>query len=241
MKYAYFASTGRTGTDFFTKLFNDVVENCWSLHEPRPAFRRKASKLISRPYSFFDCAYFKIPRIYRHLRRKEEWYVETNYHLFAAIPLIRKAFPESLVFHLVRDGRDVTTSWLNRFRYITNDHIVPVDIPGDKAREYWETWNPLQKLAWYWKTVNNHILTTPSDLMVKFEDIFQGEKKGCFQILDMFEGIEYRRERVMERLSEKVNENKRDFFPKYQEWPDKWKEQFWEIAGETMESFGYKE
>jgi len=36
-------------------------------------------------------------------------------------------------------------------------------------------------------------------------------------------------------------EQEQIFLPKYQDWPDRWEEQFWEIAGETMESFGYKE
>jgi len=240
MKFAYFASTGRTGTDFFTKLFNDVVENSWSLHEPRPAFRRKASKLMSKSFNIFDLYYFKVPRILRHLRKREDWYVETNYHLFAAIPLIRKAFPGALIVHIVRDGRDVVTSWLNRYRYITNDHIVPCDIPGDNAQKHWGKWNPLQKLSWYWKTVNNHILKTPPDLLVKFEDIFEGDKKGCFKILSKFEGIEYDEKEVKRLLTKKINKNKVKFFPKYNEWSKEWQKQFWEIAGKTMEYFNYK-
>lgn len=240
MKAAFFVSTGRTGTDFFTTLFNDLVENTWSLHEPKPAFRRKASKLITNPFSPFDAAYFKLPRVYRHSKRKEEWYVETNYHLFAAVPLIRKTFPDALVFHIIRDGREVVTSWLNRFRYITNDYILPYDIPGNEAQAYWKEWNPLQKISWCWKTVNQHLLKTPADMAVRFEDLFKGKKQACFDILDNFDNIEFDPKKVKKLLSQKVNPTRNDFFPEYAEWPEWWKKQFWEIAGDTMKRFGYE-
>lgn len=241
MKTAFFVSTGRTGTDFFTALFNEVVQNTWSLHEPKPAFRRKASKLISQSFSKFDAYYFKLPRVYRHAKQKEEWYVETNYHLFAAVPLIRHVFKNALIFHIIRDGREVVTSWLNRYRYITNDYILPFDVPQDEAQEIWADWNPLQKITWCWKTINNHLLTTPADMIVRFEDLFRGDKKVCFDILEKFDNIEFDEQKIKNFIGKKINPTYFRFFPTYGEWPEKWKEQFWDIAGDTMEHFGYRD
>ena len=195
---------------------------------------------MSRKHSSYEKYYFKISRILRHSKQNKDWYVETNYHLFAAIPLIREAFPDALVFHIIRDGRDVVTSWLNRYRYITNNHMTPFHIHGDPAQDYWGKWNPLQKLSWYWKSVNNRVAQTGADMVIRFEDLFINNKNLIFDILDRFDGVDYIPEQAKKMLEKKVNLNKKSFFPKYDQWPNIWKEQFWEIAGKDMEMSGYK-
>ncbi|MDA3792642.1 MAG: hypothetical protein PF545_03155 [Elusimicrobia bacterium] len=72
MKTAFFFSTGRTGTDWVTSLFNDNIKNAWSVHEPHPAFRKRARRLVSNKFTLYDKYYFKIPRWYRHKKKKEE-------------------------------------------------------------------------------------------------------------------------------------------------------------------------
>ncbi len=239
MKVAFFFSTGRTGTGWFTSLFNERVKNAWSVHEPHPAFRKRAQRLVSNKFTLYDKYYFKIPRWYRHKKRPQEWYVETNYHLFAAIPLIRSAFDGALCVHIIRDGRDVVRSWLNRYRYITNEHIRPRDFSDNMTSSKWNNWNPLQKLAWYWKTVNEHVYKNNPDLWIKYEDIFKGEQSGIFDILELFEGLNYSKEDIKDHLVRRVNKNPFDFFPRYNDWPEKWKSQFDEIAGPAMKKFGY--
>lgn len=236
----FILSTGRTGTDFFTRLFNEAVPDAWSLHEPRPAFRRRGQRLLARSPARFERMYFRIPRVYRHRKRKESLYVETNYHLFACIPLIRKAFPGAMIVHIVRDGREVVTSWLNKWRYITNDHITPFHIPGDPAQEYWEEWDPLQRNAWYWRTVQEIVERDGVDLTLRFEEVFGGERKGVYQLLDALKGrVDYDAEEVEKLLGEKVNPSPRDLFPPYEEWPEHWKERFQRIAGDKMAELNY--
>jgi hypothetical protein len=241
MKTAFITSTGRTGTDFFTTLFNNYVENTWSLHEPKPAFRRRSHQLLNRNHNAYDILYFKLPRLYRHRKKNAEWYIETNYHLATCFDFLRTVFPGSLIIHVIRDGREVVTSWLNKYRYITNEHLLPGHIRDDEAMEKWSVWNPLQKLAWYWKTVNNYAYSKNPDVWIQFEEIFKGDKKGIYRILDRFEGIGYAPEQVEQLLNRKVNSTRNRFFPDYQKWPEKWKDQFWEIAGNTMQKFGYSE
>lgn len=236
---AFFVSTGRTGTDFFTTLFNEAVGNAWSLHEPWPAFRARAHRLVGSAPTPFDRLYFRIPRIYRHRKRPERWYVETNYHLFAAISLIREVFPGALIVLIVRDGRSVVTSWLNRWRYITNDHIRPHAFPDDPAVLYWQNWTPLQKLSWYWKTVNRYAWEKGVDQVLYFESVFRADGEGLFPLLERFDDIQYDPEAVKGLLQRPVNRNSRAFFPSWSEWPKAWKEQFDEIAGEDMSWWGY--
>jgi len=239
---AFIFSTGRTGTDFFTTLFNEQVSNAWSLHEPNPAFRARSYQLVSRAPNLYKKLYFKIPRQWRHRKHPEKWYVETNYHLFAAIPLIRSTFPAGKLVHIVRDGRKVVTSWLNRYRYITNDHITPYDLTQNPARASWKQWNPLQKLSWYWKTVNEMVESQDPDLWLKFENIFQGpEHKDLFTLLEHLPGIDYDEAEIKALAGQSVNKNSIKFFPDYEGWPQFWKDQFWEIAGDTMTHYGYRE
>lgn len=240
-QWAFIVSTGRTGTDFFTTLFNQKVGNAWSLHEPSPAFRARSYQLIGRPHTLYEQYYFGFKRKWRHQKKVEQWYVETNYHLFAAIPLIRDVFPHSRIIHIVRDGRKVVTSWLNKYRYITNNHINPFQIPGDEAQNYWHQWNPLQKLSWYWKTVNELVETQQPDLWLSFESIFAPPHDDLFKLLDHLPDIQYNQQEVKALANEKVNKTQQNFFPDYEHWPDHWKDQFWAIAGDAMKRYGYQE
>jgi hypothetical protein len=241
MNTIFVTSTGRTGTDFFTTLFNDYVGNAWSLHEPKPAFRRRSHQLISRKPTLFEKHYFRIPRIKKHREKDEQWYVETNYHLATAIEFLREVFPRTTVIHVIRDGRDVVTSWLNKYRYITNDHLLPEHVGDEQAMKKWKSWNPLQKLAWYWKTINLLAGESEPDMWLHFENIFAGDKKAIFEVLDRFESLEYDTAQVKQLLNKKVNKTRTPFFPPHEQWPDLWKEQFDEIAGDAMEKFGYTE
>lgn len=241
MHYAFISSTGRTGTDFFTHLFNDVVKNSWSQHEPKPAFRRRSYKFLSQEPSWHDKAYFKLSREWFNLGKNKDWYVETNYHLFNATNMIRSVYPDALTVHIIRDGRQVVSSWLNRYRYITNDHITAFHLPGDPAQKEWNDWNPVQKLAWYWKTINQRAAQLQPDLYLMFENIFTADKEesAVFDILNAMPGIDYDREVVKQALGHRVNASGRNFFPKFAQWPAEWQQQFWSIAGEEMVKQGY--
>ncbi|MFB6306870.1 MAG: hypothetical protein ABEH43_07775 [Flavobacteriales bacterium] len=237
---AFITSTGRTGTWFLTKFINKEVENAVSYHEAQPHFKREGHKLRSREAKFYEKLYFSIPRKYRQLKHKEKWYIETNYHLYAAIEMIREVHNSPLIIHIIRDGREVVRSWLNKNRYITNDHVLPYHIPGDPARSKWEKWNPLQKLSWFWVSVNQRAEDSKPDLTLYYENIFKADKNSdIFSILNQLEGTSYDRESVINFFDKKINTNKNDFYPPYNEWPDHWKEQFLEIAEDTMKKHGY--
>ncbi|MFB6356380.1 MAG: hypothetical protein ABEJ65_07685 [bacterium] len=242
MKTGFILSTGRTGTDFFTHFFNNVVKNSWSLHEPTPAFKRRSFELVSRGHTLYEKIYFKIPRLYRHLLRDKDYYIESNYHLFSLVPLLREAFEDPIVIHVIRDGRDVVRSWLNRGWFLDDpgSKLSPHYFEGyDQATDCWEDWNALEKVAWYWKAVNEVIHEQSPDVTVYFEDIFYDKHEGIYEILDQFDDMEYRDEGVQNSFQQKVNKSTHKLVPKYPEWPDSWKEQFQSIAGNAMEKWEY--
>lgn len=240
MRHAFISSTGRTGTDFFTHLFNNVVTNSWSQHEPKPAFRRRSYRFLDSNYTSLDKHYFRLSRQWMNRNHNEDWYVETNYHLFSAIPMLRDAFPGCLIVHIIRDGRAVVRSWLNRGRYIVDDHITPFHISNDPAQELWHQWNAVQKLAWYWKTINQTAERMQPDLLLRFENIFRQQDSDIYRILERMEGIEYTEEAISTALGRRVNQSVNPFIPRFEEWPEMWQQQFWEVAGEEMERLGYR-
>ena len=241
MKCAFITSTGRTGTGYFKYLFNDTVKNTYALHEPQPAFRSRSGRLISEGLKFGDVPYFKSARIWRHMFANKEVYIECNYHLASGMDVVRKAFPQAPIIHIIRDGRSIVTSWLNRNRYITNDHITPFEVKYKDAMAKWDKWNPLQRNTWYWKTINLNAQSKNPDLFIKFEEIFNKENTRLFEMLDLIGGLDYDKAEVQKTLEIKRNATKQEFFPKYKDWPEQWKEQYWEIAGDTMKHFGYQE
>lgn len=240
MQYAFISSTGRTGTDFFTHLFNHVVQNSWSQHEPRPAFRRRSYRLMAHPHSAIDKHYFRLTRQWMNVGHHERWYVETNYHLFSAMPLLRDAFPGCLTAHIIRDGRAVVRSWLNRGRYIVDDHITPFHLDDDPAQEHWNHWNAVQKLAWYWKTINRTAERRQPDLLLRFENIFRQENSEIYRLLERMEGLVYSEEAISAALGRRVNQSVNPFIPRFEQWPTLWQRQFWEVAGDEMERLGYR-
>jgi hypothetical protein len=237
-RLAFIVSTGRTGTGFLTRLFNEAIPGAFSLHEPKPAFRRRLRAWVARAPSAMERRRFERTRK-RFLKHGDgDLYVENNYQLFAAIPMIRAAFPGAKVIHVIRDGRPVTTSFLNRYRYIRSDPITPDDFNDDHARKSWQGWTPVQKLAWYWVTVNRHIRAQGPDFVVRFEDLFGEDRTGLWNLLN-FLGVDYDKEAVCALAGQRVNRNPVEFFPPYDLWPAHWQAQFWQIAQEAMEEFGY--
>lgn len=242
MKTCFFISTGRTGTAFFTYFFDEVAENSWSTHEPHPAFKRRSFELTSRSPSFYEINYFRVPRILWHQFHDEDWYVETNYHLFSGIELLENAFRDPLTVHIIRDGRDVVRSWLNRGRYLNDpgSRLTPDDVNDSEAEKEWNDWNALQKIAWNWKTVNETIFRDSPDLTLRFESIFGEPHEDVFRLLEQMDGISVTEDETLEALNRKVNPTTHELVPEYEEWPDQWKEQFNEIAGDAMEEWNYR-
>ena len=103
----------------------------------------------------------------------------------------------------------------------------------------WKRWNSLQKCTWLWVHTNIIIEKQKPDLTVRFEDIFLDKKrKGLRKIFEVIEE-EYDSKIIEKGLEKKINLPKNELMPKFEDWPEIWKKQFWEIAKEQMKKYGY--
>ncbi len=239
-------ATGRSGTHLLAKLFNEATENAIARSEEAPAFLRRGYAMVGRDATRVDKLRFRISRD-RHMRRNPDatWFIETNNRLFAAAnKLIREVYPDALVYHIVRDGRDVVTSWLNRGRYFPADRglrLTPEMVPGEPYRDCWENLNPLQKVAWNWVVINQVIEENSPDDRFRLEDLVSPPHVELSRLLNGLEGLHYDWASATGIVDERVNTNRATLFPSYSQWPEDWKEQFWEIAEPTMKRYGYCE
>jgi hypothetical protein len=97
-----------------------------------------------------------------HKQGVERWAESTPLHLLY-LPLIKKVFPDALIVHIIRDGRDVTVS-LNRIGWIK-------PLPWDKKRA-------LLASALFWRWIVNKGRKYGRDMAgdymeVHFEDMVQ--------------------------------------------------------------------
>jgi hypothetical protein len=109
-----------------------------------------------------------------HKQGVERWAESTPLHLLY-LPLIKRLFPDALIIHIIRDGRDVTVS-LNRIGWIK-------PLPWDKSRR-------LLAPAIFWRWIvakgRKYGSAMPGDYMeVHFEDVVQKpretlERLGAF-------------------------------------------------------------
>ena len=194
---------------------------------------------MRRGESMLDVMYFRSTRQRAHRRMDEDWYIENNFQLFAAMGLLRRAFPESKIAHVVRDGRHVVRSYLNRGRYITSDHITAMDVRGDRHATDWAGWSPIQKNAWFWATVNRHAREQGADVTIRFEDLFNGTTECLEGLLTDLGAPDLDRERAVTMMDRPVNTNREEEWPPFEEWSPEQQKEFFDIAGDEMAHWGY--
>jgi hypothetical protein len=106
-----------------------------------------------------------------HKQGVERWAESTPLHLLY-LPLIKKLFPDALIVHIIRDGRDVTVS-LNRIGWIK-------PLPWDKKRA-------LLAPAIFWRWIvskgRKYGRSMPGDYIeVHFEDVVQKPRETLARI-----------------------------------------------------------
>lgn len=139
----FIVSGGRTGTTFFGDYLSDVVEDCYSEHEPDllVGFQAKTRKRIRR-FGVYHMVIGRllrqtgirnlaqkylagelsdsqiIQKIYKHRGRyhasiQASLIVESYYVWYGLLGPLRKSYPNAKILGIVRDPRDWVRSWMN--------------------------------------------------------------------------------------------------------------------------------
>ena len=137
--------------------------------------------------------------------------------------------------------------------YGNNDHrnrISPADFPGDKHAKDWESFNRLQKIAWYWNKANSIILKDLIGLgcgmTLKYEDLFSRDlpkKKETLEMMINFLGLEEKIKpdwpMIENTLSQKTNATKTELLPPFEQWPEKEQKMLLALTKEMRGKLGY--
>lgn len=163
----FILSTGRSGTTTMAHWLT-AVDGITCLHEPEPAFIREAA---AYRYGTLDGA--QIAAVLRATRPlTPPIYAESSQTLALLVPLLVEIWPQARFVWLLRNGRDVVASamqkqWYtghsethNRYADATPtqqawiDGRLRADRLGAMSAAAWEALPRFGKCCWYWQAVN---------------------------------------------------------------------------------------
>lgn len=116
-------------------------------------------------------------------------YCDANAFGFNFINYVHVRFPQAKFIHLVREGYACVRSWSRRDASTYPDGVPrepaaipwllakPVPYPSDPAYAQWERFDRVQKISWFWQTVNANIaqrlerVPAANRLVVRIEDV----------------------------------------------------------------------
>jgi hypothetical protein len=231
---------GRSGTTFISALLEKSHEIS-SFHESfgdRDALVNAYwNKIDAREYV---CGYRKALICSRLLLSKQKKYCEVNSYLRYHVDYLKEAFC-SKVFHLVRDGRLVVRSMMNRKTLSGNDkgHSDLLSPQADDPLSInWSHLDRFQRVCWYWNHANTFLLDR-NLLKIRLEDVTESYELLKNQVLSPLGiSIPYRTWKEETHLPKNIGTNK--IFPGWTRWTLKQKKNFEVICGKTMEKLGYR-
>jgi len=248
----FIISTGRTGTKFLAKLF-DQYDDIFSIHEPDPDFLELGIGYAKGKYSF-KTSKREINMNRRALckkvkREKCSTYIESNNRLFSLIDVLIEEFANPKILHIVRDGREYVRSGMSRSYggyYSKEDPFPRIKanyFPEDPYYEKWEDMSQFEKICWLWQKKDGYILNDVENydntITVKFEDVFkQKGSPGLRKIANFLDFDENElKSKFADMESNRINKTKEYKIPKWEEWNKNMIKSFDEIAGEHMKNY----
>lgn len=241
---------GRSGTTFIANLLNNV-EDISVEHE---FIGNREFWLLSWYLGGNDYAQPFLERSKATIENqfnKKKLFIDVNGYLQNCVAELRIVFKPKVIFHLVRDGRDVVRSIYTR-RSEKDIHLIP------KSRNEIYQWVDMDKFAqicWNWRTTTEYLLESDTK-MIKFEEIIGDYGYFKNNLLDTLDvniseslwknRINIKHNKTSSKLYRylyakiKGKEFIADRLPRYENWTDRQREIFHELCGSTMNKVGYK-
>ena len=175
----------------------------------------------------------------RILQDQSQVYGEVNSYLRFHVEALR-ALWNPRILHLVRDGRAVVRSLMNRVAFASADldhtgRLGPR--PDDPYANEWPQMNRFSRVCWYWAATNRS-LTEHHLPIVRLEDIIGSYEAFDEQFLRPL-GIHLAPGIWREQILKPQNVGKTSTFPAWEDWTDEQKCQFEAICGPVMSDLGY--
>lgn len=258
----FFLSTGRTGTEFFTKLLNNS-DKVQVFHSPSNLFCNEQSELIEQgkiayemymQYGFNDERTNKlVSQIFMASRESllyktylhKKVYIETNNRITFLAPALKYIFPNAKFIYLHRHPAEFIRSGIRRKYYESNSiHELGRLVPLNETK-YFNNWSKLdniQKVAWLWSETNsfidNFLSTLNSNDYFRFD--FNQLTLNNIQNLLSFLEIEDINDPLINSLIKKpINIQKFGSFPKYKAWKQNDKNKVIDLCGKLSLKYGY--
>ena len=180
----FILSTGRTGTQFFSRYLTDTCQGMLCLHEPFPSRRfkwysnfyltnRLSKQLIGKQYIAKRKKVLEDPEINQ--------YVESSNFLFGCVEPVKEFIPGLSVLHIIRHPITYTRSHLNKGFWSGIKGFTARNIPGWLEfldPEIKRSGDPVLILMARWIYVNRVLYSCRNKvnyLNKRFEDIFSSE------------------------------------------------------------------
>ncbi len=194
----FILSTGRTGTQFFSRYLTDSCQNTLCLHEPAPSRRFKwysnfyLQKKISSGFiasQYYGCR----KRLFRDPDFQN--YVESSNFLFGLMPALDPLIHRMAVVHLVREPVSYIRSHLNKGFWTGIKGFTARHIPGwleSLDKDILRSGDPVMILAARWIYVNTIISNYEKDypyLLLRFEDLFGKAPETAGKALNALRGF----------------------------------------------------
>lgn len=247
----FIVSTGRTGTQFFGRAFN-AYPGILAAHEPRPDFLDLAMRYARGQCSTSQAEQTirrKRGALLREARRQHcTHYLESNNRFFALLAPLRRVFPEALLVHVVRDGREYVRSGMSRPWYTEKDkelrrgrRLRALDFPHDPWYQQWDSLSRFEKICWRWQKkdslITQALADDPQALTIRFETLFDHSQEAGLRRLWDFLGLppNVNPAHLEAARSAPANATPQYAFPAWPEWTAEQRHQFDRIAGPQMQ------
>ena len=240
-RFFLITSTGRTGTTLFSQILNNS-KGAYVVHEPlfqETKYHRLAMEDPKFSRSFLE--EFRLKEVFYRLKKNDcKIYGEVNGGLRRNIKELKDIFPGMKIIHIVRNGKKVIQSMLNRNSLLKGDayyNIKPSSCIVDEHE--WSKYNRFEKITYLWFAENKYMREN-SDLTVRFEDLISDYsyfKKNILDILDL--ELDYQIWKKF--VTRKVNANKKNKnATTFNEWSYDQKRFFKLYCSEEMKLYDYK-
>lgn len=236
----FITGMGRSGSTFLANLIDQITDI--SVHHETFTDYKALISAYYEPESakkYFDGRRGKIIAI-RIKQSKCKVYGEVNSLLRYHVNVIRN-FHDAEILHLVRDGRLVVRSIMNRkaFTYEDQKHTGLIKpLPGDEYRGIWPEMDRFAKVCWYWSSTCSFLLKQRLRV-IRLEDIINSYELFESQVAYPLQ-IHVPYELWLKEKDKPRNMNEKRSFPMWPNWSIDQKRIFINMCGDIMMNLGYE-